>query len=215
METFDIKILFLVFMFYSIIGWMYETMKGIVMNKKFVNRGFFLGPWIPIYGVGALFLTTITKNFTSNPFFLAVFSIISFSILEYLTSYILEKIFKARWWDYSKRKFNINGRVCLKSITFFTIAGLFMIYIVNPFIIDNLININPSLITIISGILFLIFFADSILSICTVYSIRKTVNNIIDDDTEEISEKVKIILLRKKYVSRRYISAYPDFYIKY
>lgn len=215
MERYDIKVLFLTFIIYSFVGWLYETIGNIILNKKFVNRGFLIGPWIPIYGLGALFLIIITRNFTDKPFFLTIFTILLFSILEYVTSYFLEKVFKARWWDYSKRKFNLNGRICIISILTFSVMGLLMIYVINPFINDKLVNLDPSFTLFLSGIIFILFFTDSLISISVIYSIRKTANNIKDDDTEEVTEKVKQILLGKNYFSRRYISKYPKFYIKY
>ena len=106
---------FLYFIIYSFLGWTMEVICKLVELKKFVNRGFLIGPICPIYGYGVLAIVLIIGSFKGD--LLAVFlkSILVCSILEYLTSYLMEKIFKARWWDYSNKKFNLNGRICLET----------------------------------------------------------------------------------------------------
>lgn len=125
-----------------------EVTQGYVRHKKFVNRGFLIGPYCPIYGYGAISMTLLLKGYANDPIVLFVMAIVICSILEYTTSFVMEKLFKIRWWDYSNRKFNINGRICLETMIPFGILGCLMIYFVNPFmfaIIDmipsNLINI--------------------------------------------------------------------------
>ena len=102
---------FLLFMTYSILGWILEVSCKLVEKKKFVNRGFLIGPYCPIYGWGALIMTLLLNNYLNNIFTLFIMNILICSVLEYFTSYILEVIFKARWWDYSNKKFNINGPI--------------------------------------------------------------------------------------------------------
>ena len=106
-----IRFYFLLFISYSVIGWIMETILKTIEYKKFVNRGFLIGPYCPIYGCGALLMTFLLQGYAEDPIVLFVFNIIICSILEYSTSYIMEKIFKARWWDYSYTKYNINGRI--------------------------------------------------------------------------------------------------------
>ena len=98
--------------FYSVVGWIYESTLCSVRAHKFINRGFLNGPYCPIYGWGAV-LDILILGKVQNPVLLFFLGAIVTCSLEYFTSYIMEKLFHARWWDYSKRKFNINGRVCL------------------------------------------------------------------------------------------------------
>lgn len=119
------------FMVYSIIGWMYETLICSVSAKKFLNRGFLNGPYCPIYGFGAIFDILILGKI-KNIFLLFIRGVIITCSLEYLTSYIMEKLFHARWWDYSDRKFNINGRVCLLGAIVFGIFSVILIKIIHP-----------------------------------------------------------------------------------
>ena len=114
-----IEIIFLSFIFYSFIGWLYESaLVTYVQKRTFINRGFFLGPYCPIYGAGAVFCYLLLKDI-SNPIILFIMAAIVCCTLEYFTSYVMEKLFHARWWDYSNLPFNINGRVCLAGAILF------------------------------------------------------------------------------------------------
>ena len=125
----DIRVYFLLFLTYSVAGWCMEVVGKLIEKKKFINRGFLIGPYCPIYGTGAILITFLLKKYVPDPFALFVMAILVCGTLEYLTSYVMEKIYHARWWDYSQRKFNINGRVCLNTII--------------PFgLLDNIISTN-------------------------------------------------------------------------
>src|SRR5574344_283707 len=111
--------LFLVFLIYAICGWIIEVIAFKVENHKLVNRGFLFGTYCPITGIGCILCIFLLNKFKSYPLVVFLLGMILTSGLEYLTSYIMEKVFHARWWDYSKAKFNINGRVKLiNSIAF-------------------------------------------------------------------------------------------------
>ena len=111
--SYDIRIIFLLFLMYSFVGWSLEVIGKLLEKGKFVNRGFLVGPYCPIYGVGSILMIILLNRYINDPPTLFIMSILLFSVLEYSTSYFMEKIFKIRWWDYTRRKFNINGRICL------------------------------------------------------------------------------------------------------
>lgn len=208
-----IEIYFLLFIIYSAIGWTMEVVGKLIELKRFVNRGFLIGPCCAIYGVGAILITLLLKNFTYNVLILFIMSILVCGILEYCTSYFMEKFFKARWWDYSKRKFNINGRVCLNTIIPFGLLGCFIVYIANPFFFSQLEKIPYLVIHIITISLLIIFIIDCAISFGVVSNLRKTTNKVNkenrEDNTEEITKKVREILLGKSVFNRRLINAYP------
>lgn len=129
----DLKVYFLLFIIYAVIGWCMEVICKLIQYKKFVDRGFLIGPYCPIYGVGALLITFFLNKYVQDPVVLFVMAIVVCGILEYLTSYFMEKIYHARWWDYSRKKFNINGRICLSNLIAFGILGMFIMYISNHF----------------------------------------------------------------------------------
>lgn len=107
---------FLYFIIYSFIGWLIEVVCKSIEYKRFVNRGFLIVPICPIYGYGVLFIILLIGKDTSDILGVFLKSVLICSVLEYFTSYFMEKLFKVRWWDYSKRKFNINGRICLETM---------------------------------------------------------------------------------------------------
>lgn len=214
----SIQIYFFLFYIYAIIGWLIEVTNNIINNKTFVNRGFMVGPYCPIYGIGGVLITVLLQRYTQSPFVLFCVAIVICGILEYTTSYVMEKIFKARWWDYSKKKFNINGRVCLETIIPFGLLGCFIMYISNPFFINLLKKIPNNILNIIFIILISIFILDFTVSFFVISRLRKTVKEVnkdnVYDNTEEITKKVKEILRSKSIFDRRLVNAFPKFSIE-
>ena len=200
---------FMLFFIYAILGWIIETTLVSIEKRKFVNRGFLIGPYCPIYGFGGLAITILLKNYTKDPIVLFLMAVIICGILEYFTSYIMEKIFKARWWDYSQRKFNINGRVCLENLVLFGLASCVIIYVTNPFIIKHLKMIPSMVQNVLIGALLVVHLVDNIVSYKIILNLKK-VSNEIKDDTIEISEKVKNIIHNKSRLYRRLVNAFPN-----
>ena len=126
---------FLLFIGYSFLGWLLEVTCKLIQYKRFINRGFLIGPVCPIYGYGVMGILFLIGEGATDVLGVFLKSILICSILEYFTSYFMEKLFKARWWDYSQKKFNINGRICLETMLPFGILGTFIYYILNPLLI--------------------------------------------------------------------------------
>lgn len=205
----NIKLYFILYIIYSFIGWVIEVIATSKDNKGFVNRGFLIGPYCPIYGTCALLMILILPN-QENIFLLFLMSLLICSISEYLTSYVMEKLFKARWWDYSSRRFNLNGRICLKMSLGFGLLGVILVRYVNPFITSYLIKIPNNIVDIIFYILIIIFAIDNIISFKVVLKIKETTKFIKMDNTREITEKVKVIL-GNSFLVKRLLKAFPDF----
>ena len=208
-------ILIALFLIYSFIGWIVEVSAFLIQDHKFVNRGFFIGPVVPIYGTGGILITILLTKHQSDPIVLFCMAVVVCSILEYLTSYIMEKIFKTRWWDYSNKKFNINGRICLSNLILFGIMGLVMVYLINPFLIDILNKIDPILLKCVVSILIVLFVIDFFVSFSVTSKIKNVGKVVFKDSTEEINAKVKEILLSKGKLTRRVIKAFPNFDIRF
>ena len=204
---------FLIFIIYSCLGWVLEVTCKSIEYKRFINRGFLIGPYCPIYGWGVVLITLLLYRYAYDPLVLFVMTIITCMILEYVTSYVMEKLFKARWWDYSKRKFNLNGRVCLGTTIPFGIFGVFIIYFSNPFIIEQLNKVDPTVLDIIAIVILIIYIIDNIISGVVIFGFRKTAVQINkegrQDNTEEITRKVREILSSKTWTYKRLINAYP------
>ena len=208
-------ILIALFLIYSFIGWIVEVSAFLIQDHKFVNRGFLIGPVVPIYGTGGILITILLTKYQSDPIVLFCMAVIVCSILEYLTSYIMEKIFKTRWWDYSNKKFNINGRICLSNLIVFGIMGLVMVYLINPFLINILNKIDPILLKCVVSILMVLFIIDFFVSFSVTSKIKNVGKVVFKDSTEEINAKVKEILLSKGKLTRRVIKAFPNFVIRF
>ena len=215
MEIFvaDVRIYFLLFIIYSMLGWCMEVTLGLIEHKKFINRGFLIGPYCPIYGYGAILITFLLKKYVDDAFTLFIMAILVCGILEYATSYFMEKIFKARWWDYSETRFNINGRVCLETIIPFGLLGLLIMYVTNPFFIEKLGQLPEIWLNILFWLLLVLFIADNIVSTVVISYIKKALKFIGKelDNTEEITKKIREVLKQKSPLHRRLANAYPKF----
>lgn len=132
------------FLVYAMIGWLWETPFVSIKNKKFVNRGFLRGPIVPIYGFAATTIMISLAAWDRHIFLegwqrvalIMIYASLIATIWEYMTSYLLEVLFKTRWWDYSKRRFNIKGRIALRASFFWGIGGSMLWFFVNPAIIS-------------------------------------------------------------------------------
>ncbi len=202
--------LFLSFIIFSFLGWILEVVFGYIVDKKIVNRGFLIGPLCPIYGVGCILLNMTLLGYKNDPIMLFLASVAICSVLEYLTSYVMEKIFKTRWWDYSQMKYNINGRICLEIIIPFGILGLLVIYFLYP-TATNLINLIPNtFIYILSGIILFILIIDALISFNIIIKFTETALKVPKDMTEEISKFVRSTLSSKSKLIRRLIDSFPN-----
>lgn len=204
---------FLLFMIYSTAGWTMEVVLKYKEHKRFIDRGFLIGPYCPIYGYGAILITALLYKYNSDPIVLFFMTVLTCGTLEYFTSWIMEKLFKARWWDYSKRRFNLDGRVCLGTLIPFGLFGLILTYFTNPFLINCFNKADMIVLNIIASIVFAIYIIDNIISTIIIIGFRKTTIKIgmekKEDNTEDITRRVREILAQKSWGYRRLIDAFP------
>ncbi len=176
------------FVVYSFLGWCIESLYKTVIEKKPINSGFLYGPCCPIYGFGALIMLIFLKNFSNNITLLFIVAFLVLSIWEYIVSWLLEKTFKTKYWDYSNYKFNVRGRVCLLNSCFWGILGVIFTTLIHP-PIQNLINTVPKeLLIYINIILFAIILVDYIFSVIKVYNINVSIN-LLNDVTKNIKQE--------------------------
>lgn len=201
--------LFLLFFIYSFIGYIVESISVSIMEKKVVlNRGFLVGPYIPIFGYGSMAMILTLQKYKGDIIALFIMSMTVCLTIEYLCSLIAEKIFHLRWWDYSDKKFNINGRICLKNGVLFGLAGVIVVEYLNPYL-ENLILLLPNnIMVIISIILSIIFYADTIVSGTTVIKFNKSFKRYGEDNTNEVKSKI-IEELHNNFLTKRLINAFP------
>jgi len=204
----EIEIYIMLFFIYSLAGWLIEMIPATIREKKFVDRGFLVGPYCPIYGCGVILITLLLQKYADDIVVTFFLSVIICGTLEYLTSYIMEKIFKARWWDYSNNKFNINGRICLETLVPFGIGGVLVLFVFNPFL-EKIINLIPGLaLHIVTGVLCVLFLIDCIVSFKIILNLKEMTKEL-KDNTAEISDKVKKIILNKLGPYKRLVNAFP------
>lgn len=215
-----IIVIYILFWLYSFLGWLMETTLVSLQSKKFINRGFFMGPYCPIYGTGGVLLLVLSP-YKDSPFLVFILSIVICSIIEYLTSYILEMIYKVRWWDYSNRMFNLNGRVCLFNSICFGLLGMLMVSYLNPVFLNLITSLSDTILTIIALIILIITLIDMSITFSIMFDIRKTIINLKDktitsifkknqDNTEEVSKRVKNILKEKSIIHKHLSNAFSD-----
>lgn len=135
------------FFIYGFLGWVCESIYCSIGNNKVINRGFLSGPICPIYGFGALIIIFFLKRYEDNIIAVFIYGMIVTSVLEYITGFLLETLFHTKWWDYSKKKTNIKGRVCLKNSILFGIMSVVLINVIHKNIY-NLVVYIPMLLLI-------------------------------------------------------------------
>lgn len=205
----DFKIYFLLFITYSFIGWIIEIIDRFKVNKRIVNRGFLIGPYVPIYGCCAILMILLLRS-VKNPITLFAYCILIASTGEYLTSYIMEKVFHARWWDYSDYKYNLNGRICLINCLGFGILGFILIKYLNNFLYNIYSNLNMTTLNIIFYTLITIFTIDLIVSFIVIFKVKKMSLKFRNpDNTNEITKKVHEILKNNPLMKRLFM-AFPN-----
>lgn len=189
----------LYFFLYSIIGWVGETIYCSVGEKKFVNRGFLTGPMCPIYGTGAtvfsVCLSPFYEKFGYSKWYIIVLVIllgmVLADIVEFLTSVIMEKLFNARWWDYSNKKFNIQGRICLGHTLYWGAATGLFVYVVHPFVVRHVESLlNPTQRRQIVVMLLIVFAFDLFFAVKGAFDVRKLMtklNKLYDSAHETVS----------------------------
>lgn len=158
---------FLLLMTYSIIGWCGEMVYCSICQRKLCEkRGFLNGPVCPIYGHGALVVLLCLHGGCKNPLLTFLLGAVLTSLVEYITSFAMEKLFHMRWWDYSQYKFHLNGRVCLLNSTLFGLASVFLCHFANPPISAWLAGLLASGAAVpLSLILLAVYLTDIVLSV--------------------------------------------------
>lgn len=177
-----------IFFIYGFIGWCTEVAYVGLCTGRFVNRGFLNGPICPIYGFGVLLVVVVLTPLKDNFFILFLGSLILTTAIEFLTGFILEKVFHNKWWDYSDQPFNVCGYICLKFSIMWGLACTFVMEIVHP-VIYKIIHIFPHIPGLIIMIVLLaVFVCDIVITISTILKFNKRLRLM-----NEIAARMKVI----------------------
>ncbi len=156
---------FLMFFVFSFLGWIWESVFYSLIDKhRIVNRGFMTGPYIPIYGTGALIDLLILGNITDMVLLFFVSAILC-TMVEYVTSFAMEKMFNARWWDYYDMLWHLNGRICVEGFLAFGGLSVALVQWINPLTGELIGKLSPIALHIVSWTLFAVFVTDFVLSV--------------------------------------------------
>lgn len=156
--------LVLFFFIFSVIGWCWEVLLYLIKDGAFIKRGALMGPWLPIYGAGGLMILIFLRRLAKRPALLFFCTMALCSILEYMTSWVMELTMGLRYWDYSSFFMNLNGRICLEGALTFAIGGFIFVYIASPFLDNLLAKIQKKQKLAAAAILLLLFSADVVYS---------------------------------------------------
>lgn len=165
MRHYSLWSLIVIFLSMSMFGWLWEVGMHLVSYGEFVNRGALHGPWLPIYGTGAVLILTVLNRFRKNPALEFGAMIVLCGFLEYMTSLVMEIVTGGtKWWDYSGYFLNLNGRICAEGLLVFGIGGLAIVYIIAPVIDDLMGRLNERKVMTVCTVLLVLFLADAVYS---------------------------------------------------
>lgn len=213
------------FFVYGFSGWFLEVIFMFVTTKKLINRGFLNGPICPIYGFGAVILVSTLQFAKGNIILLFIGGFLLASVLEYVASFVLEKVFNTKWWDYSDLPYNLRGRICLKFSVYWGILSVVLLRIIHPFIKWVLDFIDSEIKPFLVIFLLVILSIDFIVTVWGVLKLNERLSNIheifekIHENYENFKDKInlksdlqkkyKLLLSKKTYVQNRLIQAFP------
>lgn len=192
MKGYNLEQIFLTFIIYAVLGWCLEVTFHLFKSKKFINRGFLNGPLCPIYGVGAVLILLFLGNLENSFWSIFLGGAIFASLLELVTGYALEKIFKTRWWDYSGMKFNIGGYITLSFSIIWGFVSVFMMDVLQPRVNSIVMGIPERLVSPVTLFIFTIFAIDGFITIKALVSFRMVLNELYEVKNEWNS-KINII----------------------
>lgn len=200
------------FLLFSCLGWCMEVILKYIQYHRFINRGFLIGPYCPIYGYGALTITLLVggligRQGTIGETFLA--GVLICGVLEYFTSWYMEKMFHARWWDYSQKPMNLNGRIWIGNLILFGLGSIVIIWVVDPLFFSWIDKLPSVGLYVSSMIIVVLFLADNVVSHIMMNLVKKEIDQGEGDNTEEISRQIHEILKNKQVLMRRIHQAYP------
>lgn len=224
----SLDLLILLFFIYAFLGWINEFIYILITERRLHIAGFLTMPILPIYGTGALLILLFIAPYINNPFLVFVLSVIVATILEYVTHWIIDKVFHIQLWNYDNKRFNLKGRICLENSLGFGALALLLIYIIHPALLELLISV-PSTVTIVTvailGSLLVIDFVNSVASLLrmrfanlegTLHDIQRHIIAELTILTSENPSHRKLMRTRRAFLRlhqlniKRLTSAYPN-----
>lgn len=190
------------FYLYCFFGWIFESTYVSLKEHHFVNRGFLRLPMLPLYGTGAVMMLWVSLPVKDNLFLVYLFGVIAATILEYVTGYVMERLFKMKYWDYSNQRFNINGYICLSSSIAWGFLTIFMTELIHRLIAEFVLGMSPIVefcfLFIVSGL----FAADVVKSTKEALDLGRALEAMTKLKAEAEEMQVQIALLKEEAALR-------------
>ena len=200
---------FVEFIFYSFLGWVWESIYCSAKEKKWADRGFLFGPICPIYG-SCVVVTSIVFSifdFLKSPDFpiwgIFIICCIGSAVAEYSTSWVLEKRFHARWWDYSTIPLNLNGRICLPVSIAFGLAGVAIVKYLIPAIEGVHAVVNPMVYEVLAVIFAMLFGADFALTEASLSALLKDVEKMHEEFNAKAQRRYEQVASAPKIIEQK------------
>lgn len=208
-----IALIAIYFFFYSALGWLVESIYCSIAAGKIINRGFLTGPICPIYGTGAVVMTLVLAPLKEYPILVFIVGLVVCDIVEFATSYIMEKLFHARWWDYSNKWLNIQGRICFRHSMYWGIASVLFIYFVHPNIGEKIFSDMPAkYLYILLAVILVIFafdLANAVRKAMDIKAMMDKLKKLRDNITAKYEESSESAAKRRERL-KQLISEYND-----
>lgn len=196
------------FYFYCFIGWCFESAYVSIKSRKLTNRGFMRGPFLPIYGSGAIMMLVVSMPFQDSLIMTYVAGCIGATILEYVTGVTMEALFKVRYWDYSQNKFNFQGHICLGSSLAWGFLTILMTEFVHVPVERLVLSIPGPVLTAVTFVLTAGIFADFALSFKAAINLRDILVRMeqAKEDMVKIQRRLDVIIA----MAEEEVAAYKD-----
>ena len=172
MHIYSLEQWMLLFYIYCFFGWCFESAYVSLLEHHWVNRGFLRAPLLPIYGSGALCILLVCLPVKENSFAVFVLGAVFPTLLEYITGYVMELLFKMRYWDYTGKKGNINGYICLQSSIAWGFLSLLLIHFIHPPIGRWVERLPHLALLIVVIVISCVFVSDVIVSFRAAFNLR-------------------------------------------
>lgn len=205
--------LVLEFFLFSCLGWVMEVTLKYIQFHRFINRGFLIGPYCPIYGWGVVTVTLVVGGLAVRRGTLGETFLVGMALcgaLEYFTSWYMEKRFHARWWDYSQKPMNLYGRIWIGNLLLFGVACVVIVHVIDPVLFRWMESWDPRLLRLAAWGALALLATDYITAHFLMGVVRREIDGQAGDNTEEISRQIHALLRDRNLLIRRIQQAYPN-----
>lgn len=184
------------FYFYCFFGWVFESTYVSLKSRKFVNRGFMRGPFLPIYGSGAIMMLVVSMPFQRNLVLTYLAGCVGATVLEFVTGAAMEALFKVRYWDYSNQKFNYKGHICLSSTIAWGFLTIFMTGFLHKGVEHVVFAIPQTILSVLTMVLTLYITVDFTLSFKAAMDLRNLLIGLekAREEMERIQKRLDVII---------------------